>query len=97
MPASPLASDEMTASAAAPRWGRFFVLRNRADKGVQNVAGGKAAKWKAERVVTEETSLLDDGAAALTHEFVVSINLAGKSQPATRNKFQREGLSLTLR
>jgi hypothetical protein len=50
MPASPLASDEMTASAAAPRWGRFFVLRNHADKGVQNVAEGKGREMKAERV-----------------------------------------------
>jgi hypothetical protein len=34
---------------------------------------------------------------AITHERVVPVNLAGKSQPATTDNFQRTGLSLTLR
>jgi hypothetical protein len=44
-----------------------------------------------------ETALFLNDAAMFTHECVVSVNLAGKSQPASRDNFQRTRLSLIRR
>ena len=44
-----------------------------------------------------ETALFLNDAAMFTHECVVSVNLAGKSQPASRDNFQRSRLSLIRR
>jgi hypothetical protein len=42
-------------------------------------------------------ALLLADAAMFPHECVVSVDLAGKSPPATRDNFQRASLSLILR
>jgi hypothetical protein len=47
------------------------------------------------RPPTEAALLFDD--AAITHEFVVSINLPGKSRPTLGKIFQNLGFNLTLR
>jgi hypothetical protein len=52
-------------------------------------------RWLWERPPIQAALFLDD--AAIARECVVSINLAGKSQPATRDNFQRTGLGLTPR
>jgi hypothetical protein len=44
-----------------------------------------------------EAALLPDYAALLTHERIVSIDLAGKSRPALGQIFQNLGFILTLR
>jgi hypothetical protein len=41
--------------------------------------------------------LPDDAAALFANERIVSVDLAGKSRPATREIFQSLGFSLTLR
>ena len=41
--------------------------------------------------------LLDDAAASVAHERVVSVDLAGESRPATREVFQNLGFSFALR
>jgi hypothetical protein len=47
---------------------------------------------------THEAALLSDDAVPLdTHERIVSVDLAGKSRPATRNNFQSVGFIFTLR